>query len=103
MNKIDELVKLSSLLNSKAIDIHEFEKLKAEVMNQADDSPATVQSVTDITGGAASKMVSLEWAKFIVGLILILIIGSIILSQVFRDSPPFDNGPKVPPGFHRGP
>lgn len=95
MNKIDELVKLSSLLNSNAIDIHEFQKLKAEVMNKTDDSPATAQSVTDITGGAASKRVSPEWAKFIVGLILIFIIYMIILSQVFRDI----NGPKVHPGF----
>ena len=101
MNKINALVKLSSLLNSKAIDIHEFEKLKAEVMNKADDSPATAHAVTDITGGAAGKLVSLEWTKFSVGLVLTIIILAIVLSQVFRDSSLFSDGPEVPPGFKR--
>lgn len=101
MNKIDELVKLSSLLDSKAIDVNEFEKLKAEVMNKADDSPATAHAVTDITGGAAGKMVSLEWAKFIVGLVLAVIILTLVLSQVFRDRSLFSDGPEAPPGFKR--
>ena len=99
MNKIDELMKLSSLLNSKAIDVNEFEVLKAEVMNKTYDAQATNSKVTDITGGAASQMVSLEWTKFIVGIVLSIIIVAIVLSQVFRDGTLFFNGP---PGFKFG-
>lgn len=99
MSKVDELVKLSALLKSNAIDAEEFEMLKSEVMRRSEGSQATGQPMMDVTGGAANRMVNLEWARFVLGLIVIIIIGAVVLSQLPPEMNPFYNGPPLPPGY----
>ena len=72
MNKIEELSKLEDLVKSGSISREEFNRLKSEVINRSVPLVSSSSIIHDITGGAANKMVRLEWVKLII-IILILV------------------------------
>lgn len=90
MNKVEELSKLEELVKGGSITREEFNKLKSEVINNPVPSVISSPIIHDITGGAANKMVKLEWVKLVI-FIFILVAAALwalyLYSTVHSSSP----------------
>ena len=93
MTKIDEIAKLNELRKNGAITDGEYEKLKSSIVNNESAIDLRKNNVSDITGGAANKMVNLEWAKFVIGIVITIVILIVLFSKA--------SGPGSVPSFFR--